>query len=57
MSSFTFLFILLLVGILLWVACDPKFPKASKAGFIMFVITFASICYGTHPLLPPWLHL
>jgi hypothetical protein len=55
MSSFTFLFILMLVGILLWVACDPKFPKASKAGFIMFVVTFASICYGTHPILPPWI--
>jgi hypothetical protein len=55
MTSFTFLLAILLVGIILWVAFDPRFPKVSKAGFIMFVLALASICYGTHPLIPPGL--
>jgi hypothetical protein len=54
MTSFAFLFIILLVGILLWAACDPKYPKVSKAGFVMFAVGLAAICYGAHPLVP-WL--
>lgn len=53
MTPFLFLLIILLAGIFLWVVCDPKFSKASRAGFIMFVIALGSICYGTHPIIPP----
>jgi hypothetical protein len=50
MSPFAVLFILMLVGIGFWNI--DKYPRVSKAGFVMFVVAFAAICYGAHPLLP-----
>jgi hypothetical protein len=50
MSSFVFLFILVLLGVIFWNI--DKYPRVSKAGFVMFVVGLAAICYGAHPLIP-----
>jgi uncharacterized membrane protein len=53
MSSFAFLLAVMIVGILLWWLVDAaKYPKVSKAGFVMFVVGLAAICYGAHPYIP-----
>jgi hypothetical protein len=53
MSSFAFLLIVMIAGIFLWWLVDAaKYPRVSKAGFVMFVVGLASICYGTHPYIP-----
>lgn len=55
MSDFAFLFILMIVGVILWNVADPKYAKVAKAGFVMFVVGLAAICYGAHPLhVPGW---
>jgi low affinity Fe/Cu permease len=51
MSDFVFLLVLMLLGIFLWIA-STKFPNASKAGFVMFVVALAAICGGFHPHVP-----
>jgi len=53
MSDFVFLFVLMLVGIFIWKVVDAaKYPKLSKAGFVMFVVGLAAICMGAHPHVP-----
>ena len=52
MSEFAFLFILMAVGVFLWHVAESKYPKLSKAGFVMFVVALAAICMGAHPHVP-----